>query len=110
MNRLDIRRSWGIVLLWIFFVPFFSNNLHYVIINHEYGKTHTNNLEWRDGSKVHYCDQYLFKLLPAIQVPSEISLESILQDNFQLIFNILHVFYTSNVKQNLFARGPPSIV
>ena len=58
-----------VALLIVFFIPLVSNVLHYVVIEHEFGKRNST-LEWIDGSKVHYCDQYLFKIHPAIEVPT----------------------------------------
>lgn len=110
MNKSDIRRSWGIILLWMFFIPLFSNNLHYVIIKHEYGKTNSNQLEWSDGNNIHYCNQHLFKLLPAIQVPTEFRVETLFETNFQSVFTEPPVFYVINVNKVFFTRGPPSII
>jgi len=68
MKDNNICRSKYVALLIVFFIPLLSNLLHYVIIEHEFGKRNSK-LEWIDGSNVHYCDQYLFKIYPAIEVP-----------------------------------------
>lgn len=109
MNSSDIRRRWGIVLTFVFFVPFFSNLLHYVIIDHEYGY-HSKTLEWRNDSSMHYCDQYLFKLLPAIEVPIAVINGIIVFNNFQLNEVNPHVFFTTDVEFYRFQRGPPTYI
>ncbi|WP_413511222.1 hypothetical protein [Myroides odoratus] len=68
MKKTNIGVSKYFVLSVIFFIPLISNLLHYVVIEHEFGKR-TRGLEWIDGSKVHYCDQDLFKIHPAVEVP-----------------------------------------
>lgn len=68
MKQTNSSVSKYIALVVVFFIPLISNLLHYVIIEHEFGRRNRE-LEWVDGGKVHYCDQYLFKIHPAIEVP-----------------------------------------
>ncbi|MGG5505828.1 hypothetical protein [Myroides sp. C6-3] len=89
----------------IFFVPLISNLLHYVIIEHEFGKRNRG-LEWVDGSKIHYCDQDLGKIHPAIEVP-ESHIELV-----PLIRYTTVVLIPSEIVEQLpawfyFNRGPP---
>lgn len=94
------------ILVVIFFIPLISNLLHYVVFEHEFGKRN-GNLEWVDGSKIHYCDQYLFKIHPAIEVPeSGIAFVSIFsQKNLVLLPHEIEVQQRSFF---YFNRGPPS--
>lgn len=94
-------------LVVVFLIPLTSNLLHYVIIEHEYG-TRNHALEWIDGNKVHYCDQYLFKIHPAIEVPTfTIDIVPLVIDETVLVGT------TDFIEQQnswfYFNRGPPFV-
>jgi len=106
MKQNNIHCSKYVALVAIFFIPLISNLLHYVIIEHQFG-TRSHELEWVDGSKVHYCDQHLFKIHPAIEVPT-----------FDIAFVFLIINKTIVLLKNeiveqpsscfYFNRGPPT--
>ena len=106
MKQTNSSVSRYVFLVVVFFIPLFSNLLHYVIIEHEFGKR-SRDLEWIDGSKVHYCDQYLFKIHPAIEVPlSHIDLAP-------FVYYKTLVLHLGEMVQSLspsifYNRGPPS--
>lgn len=106
MKNSNIGRGKYVALLIVFFIPLLSNLLHYVIIEHEFGKRNSE-LEWIDGNKVHYCDQYLFKIHPAIEVPTcwidvcfFVLNQSIVVQEQEEVEQAIRWFY--------FNRGPPA--
>lgn len=93
--------------LWctLFLVPILNNALHYVIIDHHFGQKSTK-LEYVDSTTVHYCEQYLCKLSPAIEhivVPVELWIERL---HCELVIEVV-----ASYKEFLFPfywlRGPP---
>ncbi len=105
MKQTNSRVSKYFFLVVVFFIPLTSNLLHYVIIEHEFGaRNHA--LEWIDGSKVHYCDQYLFKIHPAIEVPSyTIAIVPLVIDEIVLVETRARIEQRRSCFY--FNRGPP---
>ncbi len=105
MKQMNSSVSKYFVLVVIFFIPLISNLLHYVIIEHEFGKRNRD-LEWVDGSKIHYCDQYLCKIHPAIAAPESpvvftplVNYKTIVLIPCEIVEQFSSWFY--------FNRGPP---
>ncbi|WP_158962288.1 hypothetical protein [Myroides fluvii] len=105
MKQTNSSVSKYIGLVVVFFIPLISNLLHYVVIEHEFGKR-SHELEWVEGGKVHYCDQYLFKIHPAIEVPC-LCLEIVPL----VVYNSTVLTTSEIVEQRVtlfyFNRGPP---
>lgn len=94
--------------LWctLFLVPILNNTLHYVIIDHHFGQKSTQ-LEYVDSNTIHYCEQYICKLSPAIEhivAPIEFWEERV---HDELVIEVV-----ANYKECLFPfywlRGPPA--
>lgn len=107
MKQTNSSVSKYLFLVVVFFIPLTSNLLHYVVIEHEYGlRNHV--LEWIDGSKVHYCDQYLFKIHPAVEVPTfAIAIVPLVIN--AVVIDVINVRIKQPSHFFYFNRGPPFV-
>ncbi|MCS4237295.1 hypothetical protein [Myroides odoratus] len=107
MKNVNINGSKYAFLVVVFFIPLISNLLHYVIIEHEFGQRN-HEVEWIDGSKVHYCDQYLFKIHPAIEVP-QLSIDIVPLVLYETTVLLICKLIEQRVSCFYFNRGPPFV-
>ncbi len=63
MKNKNIRVLWLTLMLVVFIIPHISNVLHFVVVEHEFGKR-SSDLEYVNSNTIHFCEQHIFKLSP----------------------------------------------
>lgn len=107
MKRRIIKNSWFTFMLTVFVVPHVSNLLHYVVFEHNYTYK-SNQTEWKNADTVHYCEQYLFKFSPAVEIVFH--QWSILKPQFYNFIPVeKEVIYKYNSNLPIRTRGPPDV-
>lgn len=106
MRNKNIRVLWFTFMLLVFIVPHISNNLHYVIVKHTFGKKN-NSLEWVDSNTVHYCEQYLCKTAPLLEI-TFFQWEVFLTIEYKKVMDFVKEHYRDLSVVYLKLRGPPN--
>lgn len=107
MKRIVTKNIWFAFMLTVFIVPHVSNLLHFVIFDHNY-RDRSNQTEWVNANTVHYCDQFLFKFSPVVEI-------AFFQWDFfiEKVYSVVPIEREITVKQQasnpIRMRGPPDL-
>lgn len=107
-----LKKNIGVyILVGVFLQPHIFNNLHFVLVSHEYHFEfkHSEKTSFQSKIEYHNCEQYLFKVPPTIEI-NLFETKSIVQ-HFQ--FKEISENEIKILIQNLYdaypKRGPPEL-